>query len=77
LFVSAFIKLASALEVEMWEMFDFGHIASHKELKEAIQKIARSADETTLRLALKVIRVLTSLPFVVNYCLYNMIKLKI
>jgi transcriptional regulator with XRE-family HTH domain len=52
------IKLANALEVEMWEMFDFGHIQSHKELKEAIQRIARSADETTLRLAMKVLRAL-------------------
>jgi len=54
-----FIKLAGALEVEMWEMFDFGHIVSRKELKEAIQRIARSADEPTLRIALKVIRALT------------------
>jgi transcriptional regulator with XRE-family HTH domain len=54
-----FIKLAKALEVEMWEIFDFGHIVSHKELKEAIQRIARGADEPTLRLALKVIRALT------------------
>jgi transcriptional regulator with XRE-family HTH domain len=53
------IKLANALEVEMWEMFDFGHIVSHKELKGAIQNIARTADEPTLRLALKVIRALT------------------
>lgn len=50
------IKLASALEIEMWEMFDFGHVEGYKELKEAIQNIARTADEPTLRLALKVIR---------------------
>ena len=54
-----FIKLADALEVEMWEIFDFGHIVSHKEFKEAIQRIARGADEPTLCLALKVIRALT------------------
>jgi len=50
------IKLSHALEVEMWEMFDFGHVLSQKELKETFQKLAKSADEPTLRLALKVIR---------------------
>jgi len=50
------IKLANALEVEMWEMFDFGHVKSHKELKEAIQNFTKTADEPTLRLALKVFR---------------------
>jgi len=51
-----FIKLANALEVEMWEMFDTGHVVSRKELKGAIQNIARTADEPTLRIALKIIR---------------------
>ncbi len=50
------IKLANALEVEMWEMFDFGHEVSHKELKENIQGFAKTADEDKLRLALKIIR---------------------
>lgn len=54
-----FTKLANALEVEPWEMFDFGHVVSHKELRGAIQNITKTADETTLRLALKVIRALT------------------
>ena len=54
-----FIKLASALEIEMWEMFDFGHVVSHKEIKGAIQNIARTADEPTLRLALKILRAVT------------------
>lgn len=50
------IKLSNALEVEMWEMFDFGHIANQKELKEAVQSFAKTSDEPTLRLALKLIR---------------------
>src|SRR6266498_133056 len=50
------IKLSRALEVEMWEMFDFGHVFSRKELKETFQTLAKTADEPTLRLALKVIR---------------------
>ena len=50
------IKLSNALEVEMWEIFDFGHVAGHKELKESIQSFAKTSDEPTLRLALKLIR---------------------
>jgi transcriptional regulator with XRE-family HTH domain len=52
------IKLSNALEVEMWEMFDFGHVASQKELKEAIQSFVKAADEASLRLTLKIIRAL-------------------
>lgn len=51
-----FIKLSRALDVEMWEMFDFGHVVSHKELKETLQDFSKSADESTLRLASKLIR---------------------
>lgn len=50
------IKLANALAVEIWEMFDFGHVESQKELKEAIQRFSKTSDEPTLRLAFKVIR---------------------
>lgn len=50
------IKLSNALEVEMWEMFDFGHVAGQKELKESIQSFAKTSDEPTLRLALKILR---------------------
>lgn len=50
------IKLSNALEVEMWEMFDFGHVANHKELKESIQSFVKNSNESTLRLALKILR---------------------
>jgi len=50
------IKLSKALEVEMWEMFDFGHVVSHKELKEAVQNFIKTADEPALRIALKIFR---------------------
>lgn len=53
------IKLAHALEVEMWEMFDFGHVLNGKELKKAVQNFSRTTDEPRLRLALKVIRAVT------------------
>ena len=51
------IKLGNALKVEMWEMFDFGHTVSTKELKEAIQKFSQKADEETLRTIVKIIKV--------------------
>jgi hypothetical protein len=56
LYIHMLIKLANALEVEMWEMFDFGHVKSYKDLKESLQSIIKTADEPTLRLALKIIR---------------------
>ncbi|MEK6528973.1 MAG: hypothetical protein AABZ36_08845, partial [Nitrospirota bacterium] len=49
-------SIHSALEVEMWEMFDFGHVVGRKELKDTIQAFLKTADEPTLRLALKIIR---------------------
>ncbi len=52
------IKLGDALGVEMWEIFDFGHIANRKNLKEALSKLARETDEETLRLGVKVFRAL-------------------
>lgn len=50
------IKLSKALEVEIWEMFEFGHVAGRKELKESLQTFLKAADEPTLRLAVKIIR---------------------
>jgi len=50
------MKLSSALEVEMWEMFDFGHVTGRKELKDTIQTFVKTADEPALRLALKILR---------------------
>jgi hypothetical protein len=40
----------------MWEMFDFGHVAGRKDLKDSIQTFLKTSDEPTLRLALKIIR---------------------
>lgn len=51
-----FMKLANALEVEMWEMFDFGHRGSRRDLKSILNKIAGEADEENLMLAIKVLR---------------------
>jgi len=51
-----FMRLVDALEVEMWELFDFGHRGSRKELKSLLNKIAGNADEEQLRLMVKVLR---------------------
>lgn len=50
------IKLSYALEVEMWEMFDFGHNIRDKEIKDKILAFTKSAAPEKLRLALKIIR---------------------
>jgi transcriptional regulator with XRE-family HTH domain len=50
------IKIADALEVDMWELFDFGHQAGLKEMKETINRLFKEADEKDLRLAIKVFR---------------------
>lgn len=49
-------KLADTLEVEVWELFDFGQPGTVKELREAVRKVAQGADEEHLRMALKVFR---------------------
>ena len=40
----------------MWEMFDFGHVAGRKELKDTLHNFTKTADEPSLRLALKILR---------------------
>lgn len=50
------IKLANALEVEMWEMFDFGHEVGQKELKETMNRFLKELDEDKLRIAVKLLR---------------------
>jgi len=50
------IKLANALEVEMWEMFDFGHEVSLKELRETMSRFLKELDEDKLRISVKLLR---------------------
>jgi len=54
-----FIRLANALGVEIWEMFDFGHDVSRKDLKSLLNKITGEANEGQLRLMVKVLRAIT------------------
>ena len=49
------VKLSNALEIEMWELFDFGHERSQKELMESLNKLLKGLDEEKLRLAVKVL----------------------
>ncbi|MBI3793680.1 MAG: helix-turn-helix transcriptional regulator [Nitrospinae bacterium] len=49
-------KISDALGVEMWELFDYGHQTGAKEIKEAINRLVKDADEKDLRLAIKVFR---------------------
>ena len=48
--------LAEALEVQLWELFTFGHDGTAKELRESIRKLVQEGDEQQLRLAVKVFR---------------------
>ena len=43
-------------EVEMWEMFDFGHEVSRKELREDMGRFLKELDEEKLRMAVKLLR---------------------
>ncbi|MBI5235646.1 MAG: helix-turn-helix transcriptional regulator [Deltaproteobacteria bacterium] len=50
------IKIANALEIEMWELFDFGHRMTLRDIRELMNKFVDGADEEKLRLAVKVFR---------------------
>jgi transcriptional regulator with XRE-family HTH domain len=50
------IKFSDALEVEMWELFDFGHEAGPKELREMLGKFAMEIEEDKLKPAVQILR---------------------
>lgn len=50
------IKFSDALKVEMWELFDFGHEASPRELREMLKRFANEIDEKKLKGAVRVLR---------------------
>ena len=41
--------ISDALEVDMWELFDFGHEVSPKELRDLIKRLANELDEDKLK----------------------------
>ena len=50
------IKIAKALEVEMWEIFDFGHEVSPMELRGILKRFADEIDEEKLRFVVKIVK---------------------
>lgn len=50
------VKLSGSLEVEMWELFDFGHEKSPKILRDALVKSVKYMDEGQLKLTVRVLR---------------------
>ncbi|MBI5588569.1 MAG: helix-turn-helix transcriptional regulator [Deltaproteobacteria bacterium] len=50
------IKISRALDVDMWELFEFGHGESMRELKESLVKLVKGPDEERIRLAVKILR---------------------
>lgn len=54
------IKLAKALEVEILEIFDFGHLEKiDKDLKSSIDELLKSTSQNKLRQILKVVKAMT------------------
>lgn len=53
------IKLADTLEIEMHEMFDFGHTISDKELRSAVCNLAKKTRPEKLRLAFRLLKLAT------------------
>ncbi len=52
--VEMLAKLADSLEVELWELFNFGPPGTLMDLRKTVRKLAQEADEARLRVALKV-----------------------
>jgi len=54
------IKIAGALEVELWELFEYKHKTNAKELREILKGIlAEVKDEEKLQTAVRVLRSIT------------------
>ena len=49
-------KFADAFNVEMWELFDFGHEVSQSELRKTMNRLVKEISEEKLRLVVKVLR---------------------
>lgn len=54
--IETLARLAEALEVQVWELFDYRHEGTMKELRETMRKLIQEGDERQLRLAVKVFR---------------------
>lgn len=47
-------QLATALDIELSELFNFGHLGTEKELRQSLRRLTQERDVAKLRLALKV-----------------------
>lgn len=56
--LDTFLKLASAFDIKLNELFDFGHLLKKKELQQIIKDTANKASEDELRLIVKFINTL-------------------
>ena len=54
--IDTLARLAEALEVQVWELLDYRHEGTMKELRETMRKLIQEVDERQLRLAVKVFR---------------------
>lgn len=52
------MKLSDGLKTEMWELSDFGHETTMKELGETLKKFAMEISVEKLALAVRVLRTL-------------------
>lgn len=50
------MKFSAALKVDMWELFDFGHEASPRELREMLKRFANDIDDEKLKDVVRVLR---------------------
>ncbi len=52
------MNFSDNLEVEMWELFDFGYEVSTKELRGILNRFSKELDGENLKLAVRVLRTL-------------------
>lgn len=53
------MKLSNALKVEMWELFDFGHEKSLKELRAMLSRFAKDFNEEKLKHAVRILKAIS------------------
>ncbi len=51
--LSTLLRLAGALKVELWEMLNYGHVLSEKELQKKLLGMLKTLKEEDARLVLK------------------------
>ena len=57
--VETVARLAEALDLELCELFDFGHQGTVKEVRERLRKLIQESREEELRLGLKLLHALS------------------